>query len=261
MSGSADQQTARTNATLVDWTEVHEGLAVWRVRPDHPPVPAFEPGQHIELGLIDSDGRLDRRVFSIASSAENREAYEFCAVRIPDGRWSARLWETARTQGRLWLAPAASGSFTLFPVAPQDRVVWVATGTGVAPFVSMARTYGLKNHWERCLLIHGVRHAADLVYRSTLEDLAGRSEALGYVPVVSREPDYDGFCGHVGDLLHDASFKQRFGFDLDPATCHIFLCGNPAMVDEQAEALGSLGFRRFDPQQRPEGRLHYEKYW
>jgi ferredoxin--NADP+ reductase len=60
--------------------------------------------------------------------------------------------------------------------------------------------------------------------------------------------------------LQPEAFRERTGFDLDPANCHVFLCGNPAMIDDVEANLHTRGFVTRTPKQ-PEGNLHYERYW
>jgi ferredoxin--NADP+ reductase len=249
------------NAQIIQWRDVHANLAIFRVQPDEPNIAPFEPGQYATLGLELDAGTVVQRALTIASDASDRASLEFYVVRIDEGAWTTKLFET-RQETRFHLQSEIEGAFTLSPVDPTANVVFVATGTGLAPYMSMIRSFASEHRpWGRLALLHGVRHEQDLGYRAELEVITATEPTIQYLPIVSRQSDFDGHTGHVGDLLHGASLPDLMGFELDPASSHVFLCGNPAMVDEQAQLLGAKGFAHFGSQGNPDGRLHYEKYW
>jgi ferredoxin--NADP+ reductase len=80
------------------------------------------------------------------------------------------------------------GEFAIDLAPPDKDLVMVSTGTGIAPFVSMLRTYRGQDRWRRLVPINGVRRAADLGYRSELEAAARQDPGVIYVPLVTREP-------------------------------------------------------------------------
>ncbi len=249
------------NATLVERRDLHADLFLLRVAPDSGEYPPFEPGQYTGLGRVDDAGRLVRRTYSIASSATRRQWLEFFVVHVDDGEFTS--WLAARPVGtRLWLAPRAAGAFTLDGVTREHDVVFVATGTGVSPYLSMIRTWRRDPPWRRCVLINGVRRAADLGYRAELEALAATDPRFVYLPTVTREgPDspWRGLRGRVQALLEPQRFESLAGFVLDPRRTHVFLCGNPAMVDDVEARLGARGFAHH--RRGAGGTLHVEKYW
>lgn len=260
------------NATVVARRDLNPRLCILRVRPDGA-LPAFEPGQHILLGLPregqdglhpDSGGRrarLLRRAYSIASANRGEEALEFFVVRIEHGRLTPRLWPL-EIGGRLWVADRAQGELTLAATPPDRDLVLVATGTGIAPFISMLRSYRGAGRWRRFTLIHGVREVSDLGYREELEAAQRDNPSVRYLPVVSRAPEgqaWNGLRGRVQQVLDPQRFLQQAGAPLDPGQCTVFLCGNPAMIRDVEALLRPLGFRRGDA--RCPGNLHYERYW
>jgi ferredoxin--NADP+ reductase len=94
-----------------------------------------------------------------------------------------------------------------------------------------------------------------------LEALA-RGGGVVYLPMVTREPSdsaWEGLRGRVGEALEPARFPTLAGFELDPASCHVFLCGNPSMVEEVEASLAGRGFRKHT--RHHPGTLHLEKYW
>lgn len=260
------------NATITRRVDVGPSNCVIQVRPDSGQVPAFEPGQHVQLGLPrlaeaggaqpgDGRPRLVRRPYSIASAADVRGQFEFFVVLIEEGRLTPHLWQIEEG-GRVWLGERVHGDFTLDPVPSDAGVVFVSTGTGLGPFLSMLRTYRGRGRWRRLTLINGVRYARDLGYRAELEQVAREDSDFRYIPIVSREPlgsDWHGLTGRVQSVLEPDRFRALAGTALDPQHDHVFLCGNPAMVDECDAMLRARGFREHK-RDRP-GNLHFERYW
>jgi len=259
------------NASVVDREELHDDLAIVKVRPDSGLVPRFEPGQYATLGLPlppdpekptrDGKPKLLRRAYSIASSPGARTHLEFYITLVSEGRLTPRLW-SMRTGARLFLDPKIRGNFTLEPVPHDSDLIMVATGTGLAPFMSMLRAYSGMPHWRRCIVLHGVRASADLGYRDELLRRVREDPTIQYIPAVSREPegtDYDGYHGRVTELLEPERFKEMTGEPLDCERCHVFLCGNPAMIDAVQQDLEGRGFKTHS--RKEPGNLHFERYW
>lgn len=254
------------NATLIDRRDLNAELAVVTVRPDSGTVPEFTPGQYTLLGLPPDQGpaftpggrpRLVRRAYSIASSSHERSFYEFYVVLVEGGKLSTRLWNIG-TGDRLWMADSVRGGFTLAHAGRGTDVLMVATGTGVAPYMSMLRTHREARPWRRCALLHGVRRVADLGYRDELEQLAAADHDFVYLPVVSREP-WPGLRGRVQSVLEPDAFLKATGLALEPSSFHVFLCGNPEMVESTRVQLAERGFA--EGQVDGPGGIHYEKYW
>ncbi len=269
-SSAAGRTPDATNATLIAREDLTDTLSIVRVRPDSGRVPAFVPGQFVRLGVprgphpeIGPGGRvrLIRRAYSIASSPLETAFLEFFVVRIDEGALTPRLWEI-EPPGRLWMDEQAKGEFHLDLAPPGCNLVMVSTGTGIAPFVSMLRTFRGQGRWRRFILINGVRYACDLGYREELEAAARTDATVGYVPIASREPEgsrWTGLRGRVQSVLDDAVLERVAGVRLDPADCHVFLCGNPEMILSVQALLEARGFVT-DDRNRP-GNIHFERYW
>ncbi len=253
------------NATLAGRVDLCDDLCLLRIRPDGG-VPAFVPGQFIRLGLLDHDPSgaptqtLVKRAYSIASSPTDREGLEVYVVKVREGRLTPEVWDLG-VGARLWVDPKVQGDFTLQEVPPQSDLLMVATGTGISPYVSMLRTYAAAPTWRRFTVVHGARRIVDLGFREELEALARRYPHVRYVPIVSRDPDapWSGLRGRVLQMLEPAAYEGLTGAPLDPATTHVFLCGNPEMVRSAREVLEPRGFV-LQTKRRP-GSLHMERYW
>jgi ferredoxin--NADP+ reductase len=259
--------TVPLNATLIARKECTERLLVVQVRPDAGEVAPFEPGQFVQIGLPLEDAtsgrrpRLQKRSYSIASAAHARGTIELYLAYVPEGRFTPLVW-ALRPGERLWMDPEPKGHFTLARVPAETELVLVATGTGLAPYVSMLRTWSGAERWRRAVVLHGVRHPIDLGYREELEARAASDPGVVYVPVVSRprpEDRWTGTIGRVQVVLEPGRFHATTGGHLDPERCHVFLCGNPDMIHDVRAELEPRGFRP-DKAAEP-GTLHFEKYW
>jgi ferredoxin--NADP+ reductase len=156
----------------------------------------------------------------------------------------------------------AKGEFRIDLAPPDKDLVMVSTGTGIAPFMSMLRTYRGQNRWRRFVLINGVRYAADFGYMAEMETLAREDPTVWYIPLVTREPEdgvWTGLRGRVQTALEPATYERLVGAPLDPAECHVFLCGNPEMIDSVQQLLEARGFVTDNRGAR--GNIHFERYW
>ncbi len=156
----------------------------------------------------------------------------------------------------------AKGMFTMAQVPKERNILMVATGTGLAPYISMLRSQVWGNPDQGIAVLHGASHTWDLGYRGELEELAGRNANFTYLPVVSRpqeNPDWSGRGGRLPEWLESAELEPSCGFPLDPEVTHVFLCGNPGMIRAAEAILTARGYRAGKP--RDPGSLHVEKYW
>ena len=254
------------NATILKKTEITPDLFIMAVKPDDG-VPNFLPGQFVALGLPGSAPRPEnfpperaattpdkiiKRVYSIGSSPLQRDALEFYIAVVPDGALTSRL-VLPKEGERVFVAAKVTGTFTLEQVPDDQTLVFVATGTGLAPFISMIRTPQTWKPGRTVTLLHGVRYAADLAYRQELSDFKPDNGRFIYHPVVSRDPEFPGFHGHVQKLFEEGVVT------LNPERDHLFLCGNPGMVESMEKFAVERGYKEHS--KKSPGNLHVEKYW
>jgi ferredoxin--NADP+ reductase len=255
------------NSTLIQRIEVTPDLLILRVKPDAG-VPEFKPGQYVALGLPGEAARypgampeaapqapdkLIKRAYSIGSSPTQREFLEFYIAVVPDGSLTARL--AALKEGdRLFAQPKVTGTFTLEGLAPERNLVLVSTGTGLAPFMSMVRTEAVWTGARRITVVHGVRYPSDFAYADELSSYQQSGRGLVYLPIASRAGDeYQGRKGRIQRLFEDQVVIP------DPAVDSVFLCGNPAMIEDLERYLTERGFVLHS--KKTPGNLHVEKYW
>jgi ferredoxin--NADP+ reductase len=268
---------AQLNAILKERIEVAPGLGMFRIAPDGWPLPRYTPGQYAVVGLpaaapriamsdpetpASDPGRLIRRAYSIASSPLARDHVEIFVNLITSGEFTPRLF-ALRPGDRLWLGPKFTGMFTLRDV-PRDRhVALVATGTGLAPYMSMLRTELACGDCRRFAVLHGARHSWYLGYTAELHTMRRLCPNFAYLPTVSRPAEeltpWGGATGHAQALWVGGALERACVFRPTPEDTHVFLCGNPQMIDDMIALLGREEFRVHEP--RAPGQIHVERYW
>jgi ferredoxin--NADP+ reductase len=233
---------------LSRWDELAEGLAIVGVQALADPFP-FLPGQYATLGLIGPEGKLVQRPMSISSSADRLDEYEFFIRLVHNGEFTPLLWECHL--GDPINIKGAKGRFVL---QDDDRTcLLVASGTGLAPFISMIETLRGRGQVRDLVLLHGVSHDYDLAWREQLETLAASGGfPLRYAGTVSRPqncPDWHGLTGRVESII-DGQLDEH---GLTPDNATIYLCGNPDMI---AAVEATATARGFPPEQ-----VRKELYW
>jgi len=236
------------NGRISAWDEVAEGLAIVRVEALEEPFP-FAPGQYATLGLMGTEGKLIQRPMSISSPASDLSDYEFFIRLVHGGALTPLMWE--RKVGDAINIKGPKGKFLL-----QDdghTCVFVATGTGLAPFISMIETLRAEGKERDIVLLHGVSYDYDLAWREQLRDLADSGGfPLRYAATVSRPhecPAWMGLTGRAEAVL--PRLLDELGLTTENAT--LYLCGNPDMVSA-VEAFATE--RGFQPEQ-----IRKELYW
>ena len=240
------------NATLVRREDDTEDLGRFWVRFDGEPTP-FEPGQYMTTGVV-TEGKMLQRPYSVASSA-NRiadEGYELYVRLVPVTRFTTALWRLPVGHRMRMIGP--KGRFMLEP--EDDRThLFISTGTGIAPFISMMKTLLEDGQPRRAVLLNGVSYVHDLGYRELLEGWqSGGGYPVTYVPTVSRpaEPANAGWSGRTGRVEANVlSVCDELG--LTPANTVAYICGNPEMIVTAEERLLARGFA--------EEQVKTELYW
>jgi ferredoxin/flavodoxin---NADP+ reductase len=273
----AQAAAQRENAIVALRNEISPWLMILRVVPDGWQLPDFEPGQFAVVGLPGSAQRcslaeaeetppdpdkLIRRAYSIASSSLTHEFMEFYVALVTSGTLTPRLF-ALNIGDHLWLGPKIAGMFSFTQVPDDKSIVLIATGTGLAPYMSMLTTYLTCAGPRRLIVLHGARHSWDLGYRSELLMLQHLCSNFAYVPVISR-PEHEpapwvGAIGYVQDLWTGGAIDRIWGFHPTPENTHVFLCGSPAMIDSVEEILFKEQFKEHT--KKVPGEIHVERYW
>jgi ferredoxin--NADP+ reductase len=231
-------------ATITKRTEISKGLWVIRVDPGGPF--AFTAGQYVTLGVATAQGLVER-AYSIVSSPYEREL-EFFFELVHEGELTPLLYR--RTAGdTLTMRKRAKGRFLLDQTSGRTNHLLLCTVTGIAPFVSYART--LKKEWDeglfkgdhRLFVIQGASRAIEFAYREEIETLAHAVPWLTYVPTISRpseEPDWRGETGRADDVIR----KYADQWLLDAGHTTAYLCGHPEMLEHGTGILRRHGWEK-----------------
>jgi ferredoxin/flavodoxin---NADP+ reductase len=219
-------------------------------------VQPFECGQFLHLGL-QVNGELVNRPYSVASP--HGPQVEFFVVRVDDGKLTPSLGNLIEGD-ELLVSDRGAGSFTLNR-SPSSRDIWlIGTGTGLAPFIAMVRDAEIWNRYERVVIVHGTRFAADLGYRDELERLAKEKPGrFVYIPAITREELPGVLKGRLNQLLVNGQLEQAAQMTITPSDSTVMICGNPDMLDAVEQALLERNLSRH--RSKTPGQIVVERYW
>ena len=270
--------TADYNATVTLRVNLTPELMVLRVKLDGPGF-TFEPGQYTVLGLRASSPRIPeappdppelatwtadamiRRAYSITSNSVDREL-EFVVTLVRSGVLTPRLF-ALREGSRVFVDSRAHGLFTLKTSSGNRDLLLMATGSALAPYVSMLRTAFPQNAEHQYVVVHAAAVSWDLAFRAQLEALAERSKHFTYIPVIGdaeKDRSWHGLVGSLETLIENGEIEDQLGMPISPERFDVFLSGYPQMVDAVVPVLEDRGFRTGEPA-HPETTIHVERYW
>ena len=204
----------------------------------------FRSGEFVMIGLPDGKRPL-LRAYSIASPAYAEEL-DFLSIKVADGPLTSRLQQIVEGDS-VFLGRKPTGTLVSDALLPGRRLFLLSTGTGLAPFLSVARDPDIYGMFDEIVVVHSVRRVSDLAFREELEakladdPLVGEeaAEKLRYVPTVTREEFPT--RARIGALIDDGTlFGGGPGFD--PETDRIMMCGSMDMIRELAKRFDGLGF-------------------
>ena len=250
-----------TEEHIIHWRQWSPSLFSFRTT-RHPGF-RFTPGQFARLGLPSPEGVPVWRAYSIVSAPYD-DFLEFYSILVPDGEFTPRLARLKK--GDALLIDKTSFGFLTTDRFEDGSDLWMlASGTGLAPFLSILSDPDSWQRYEHLVLVHSARHANELSYRDTLGSYARHpligelARRLRYVPVVTREAVHGALPARITTLLADGRLEAAAGRRLETSRSRIMVCGNPQMVDDLREQLGLRGFRvarRSTP-----GQMAFENYW
>ncbi len=248
-----------------------------RVVPDDWEIPDYSPGQFVVLGLpataprteisdteehpIASDKTI-MRSYSIASSSLEKKYLEFYISLVRSGSMTPRLFALKRGD-RIFMRPKIAGMFTLDQIPAESNLILMATGTGVAPYMSMIRTFIQPGDSRNLTIVHGARHSWDLGYSSELSTLNNLLPNFHYIPSITSPEEevitWSGNVGRIQEIWNSGITDANWDSKASPDNTHIFLCGNPAMVEDMVKILATQGYPEHT--KKKPGLVHLERYW
>ncbi|MFN3985048.1 MAG: ferredoxin--NADP reductase [Rhodocyclaceae bacterium] len=225
----------------------HWNETLFSFRTTRNPALRFENGQFVMIGL-EVDGRPLIRAYSIASP-NYEEHLEFFSIKVPDGALTSRL-QHLKEGDAIVVSKKPTGTLVLHDLKPGKHLYLLATGTGLAPFMSVIQDPETYERFEKVVLIHGVRQVSELAYTEFITRELPQHEFFGemvrdkliYYPTVTRE-DFRN-RGRITTLIENGRLAQDIGLPpLDPAVDRAMICGSPAMLNDLCVLLDSRGFQ------------------
>lgn len=223
----------------------------------------FRAGQFARLGVTKADGTVVWRAYSMLS-APHDEHLEFFSIVVPDGEFTSEL---SRLQaGDSLLVERQPYGFLTLDRFVDGRDLWLlATGTGLAPFLSILQDFEVWQRFERIVLVYSARTGVELAYqeligqlmqRDYLEEYAGK---LTYLPVVTREALPGALGGRITGLIETGELERAADLALTAEHSRVMLCGNPQMIEDCRTLLKQRDMQ-LSLNRRP-GQVAVENYW
>ena len=255
-------------ATVTYVQLLKEDLLVMRIVPKDGPVPDYEAGQFLTLGLANplDKNKIVRRAYSISSHPENKEYIEFVIrwVRKPlPGRLTTQIFNVKEGDEILWLKPAgkALGISQELPSGEKDtrRIVCIGGGTGLAPFVSFAQHLHDTNDKREIVILHGASYVDELSYKQLLTDLENESIEKGkdkwnfkYRAAISRPQEWTnrawhGYKGRIEQFLRTSdngksALEELVGEKITKDNTIFYVCGWQGTIDGVMDYLKAKNF-------------------
>jgi ferredoxin/flavodoxin---NADP+ reductase len=206
----------------------------------------FSNGHFTMIGLR-VDGKPLLRAYSIASP-NYAEHLEFLSIKVQDGPLTSRL-QHIQPGDTVIVGKKPTGTLLIDYLLPAKRLYLLATGTGLAPFLSVIRDPETYEKFEQVVLVHGVREVKELAYRELLERELKQDEFLGemvqqqflYYPTVTREAFVH--QGRIPHVIDNGQLAKDLGLpDLNPAEDRVMICGSPEMLRDLKALCEKRGF-------------------
>lgn len=205
----------------------------------------FTSGQFTMMGL-EMAGRPLVRAYSLVSTIYE-DTLEFLSIKVPDGPLTSRL-QHIKEADRVLVSRKPTGTLVIHNLLPGRTLYLLATGTGLAPFMSIIRDPETYERFEKVVLVHGCRQVAELAYGERIVDLP-KDELIGehaanqlvYYPTVTREPFQN--RGRITDLITSGQLFRDLGLaPIDAEHDRAMLCGSPQMLADMRPILEGLDF-------------------
>jgi ferredoxin--NADP+ reductase len=229
-------------------TEVHHWTdSLFSFKTTRNPAFRFKSGYFTMIGL-EGEGKPLLRAYSMAS-AHYEEELEFFSIKVPDGPLTSKL-QHLNVGDEVLVNSKATGSLIADNLLPGRHLYLIATGTGLAPFLSIIRDPETYENFDKVILTHCARYVDELAYRDIITEHLPNNEYFGevvrekliYYPTVTREEFHT--RGRLTDLLRSDRLSADIGLPpVSPANDRFMLCGSPGMLRDFAAVLDGRGFR------------------
>ena len=239
---------------LIEKEEINPALAIFKFKFNNPI--NFKPGQYITIiSNIDSNRIL--RPYSISSAPYQLPEIEFFIRKVKNGEkpgiFTSKLFEAK--EGTRYEILKVSGLF-LLDENDKRKKIFVSSGTGLGPYISMIRQEIKDRGKCNCIIIHGVSHDYDLGYEKELNRYEKEGKIIKYIPTVSRKeenPEWKGEFGRAETLMEDR-INKILNEKITKENYVIYACGHPGMIENIVKIFKLKGFIENKD-------IKFEKYW
>ena len=197
-------------------TEVeHYTDKLFRIRTERPPTYRFTAGEFVMIGLEDTP----KRAYSFTSGPYD-EFLEFYSIKVPNGPLTSKL-QKVEEGDTLQVGEKPTGTLTLANLELGGDLWMLATGTGIAPFISLLRDPSTFDHFKRIHVVWSVRYKEELeAYHNFL-----KQSNINYMPTITQGDSYPYQNKRITELLNDGKLGLRTG-RLDKENTKVMICGN-----------------------------------
>ncbi|NLC09334.1 MAG: ferredoxin--NADP reductase [Gammaproteobacteria bacterium] len=223
----------------------------------------FTAGQFARLGVRTSKGNIVWRAYSMVSSPFD-EFLEFYSIVVPDGEFTSQLSQL-QVGDEILIEKQAQGFLTLDRFVDGENLWMLATGTGLAPFLSILQDFEVWERFATVVLVFSVRTEAELAYQELLQELLSReyikphAHKFKFIPVVTREEVTGCLSQRITELIENGELERKAGIQLSVEDSRVLICGNPQMVDDSRKLLKTRDMQ-LSLTRRP-GQVAVENYW
>ena len=206
----------------------------------------FRNGEFVMVG-IEVEGKPLLRAYSVAS-ANYEDELEFYSIKVPDGPLTSRL-QHLKVGDPIILGKKPTGTLVLDNLKPGKHLYLLATGTGLAPFVSIIKDPEAYERFEKVILVHGCRHVRELAYGDLLSKDLPQDELLGemvsgqliYYPTVTREPFRH--QGRITNLMLSGKLFDDIGLPpMNRDDDRFMICGGAGILADARQLLIDRGY-------------------
>ena len=211
------------------------------------PALRFSNGHFTMIGLRQEGGKPLLRAYSIVS-ANYEDHLEFLSIKVQDGPLTSKL-QHIKVGDKIVVGRKPTGTLLIDYLLPGKNLYLLGSGTGLAPFLSVARDPQTYERFEKVIVVHGVREVKELAYYDYLRDELPEHEFLGemisqqmlYYPTVTREPFVN--QGRITTLLETGKLQADLGLPpFSPDHDRVMICGSPGLLKDLKVILEGRGF-------------------
>ncbi len=232
----------------------------------------FNAGQFARIGVpntlaLTQESDLIWRAYSMVSSPYD-EYLEFFSIVVPNGAFTSHL-SLLQPGDSIYIDKMAYGHLTISRFENGHDLWLFASGTGLAPFLSILHDLNTWKQFEKVILVHSVRTHNELAYQQHLlnfsqdailsELIPNLNQRFFYQPVVTRDTVQGALQQRITHLIRNGQLQQALNIPFSLERSRFMICGNPEMVQHTRDELKVLNFK--PARMKTLGEVAVENYW